>query len=119
MFKVLERIFRDKIATENISLTGSERLRGKLTGQVPGSSLPQCQAACPVGAFQVQGDGYEVVVNLDDVVWSIAELVAVDVAKPLVALHFPILEVCHAAVVSLPVAFVEEYDLLLCKHNRC
>ena len=60
MFKVLERIFRDKIATENISLTGSERLRGKLTGQVPGSSLPQCQAACPVGAFQVQGDSYEI-----------------------------------------------------------
>ena len=32
MFKVLERIFRDKIATEQISLEGSERFRGTIEG---------------------------------------------------------------------------------------
>ena len=55
MFKVLERIFRDKIATEQVSLSGSQRFRGKLSGSVEESLLPRCQAACPVGAFQAEG----------------------------------------------------------------
>lgn len=60
MFKVLERIFRDKIAAEQISLQGSERLRGKLAGNVEKSLLPVCQSVCPVGAFTVQGDDYKI-----------------------------------------------------------
>lgn len=56
MFKVLERIFRDKIATEQVSLIGGQRFRGRLAGRVERSLLPECQAACPVGAFQA-GDG--------------------------------------------------------------
>ena len=60
MFKVLERIFRDKVATEAISLTGSERLRGKLAGEADSQMLARCQAVCPVGAFQAQGDSYKV-----------------------------------------------------------
>lgn len=60
MFKVLERIFRDKIATEQVSLSGSQRFRGKLSGSVEESLLPRCQAACPVGAFQAEGNGYKI-----------------------------------------------------------
>ena len=60
MFKVLERIFRDKIATEPVSLSGSQRFRGKLSGSVEESLLPRCQGACPVGAFQVEGSGYRI-----------------------------------------------------------
>lgn len=60
MFKVLERILRDKIATEPVSLTGSPRFRGKLTGKPEAELLPMCQAACPVGAFQMQGEDYKI-----------------------------------------------------------
>ena len=60
VFKVLERIFRDKIATEPVSLSGSQRFRGKLSGSVEESLLPKCQRACPVGAFQVEGSGYKI-----------------------------------------------------------
>ena len=60
MFKVLERIFRDKIATEQISLEGSERFRGTIEGNGSPEMLEHCQAVCPVGAFQVQGDGYKI-----------------------------------------------------------
>lgn len=60
MFKVLERIFRDKLATETISLTGSERLRGKISGQCPSECLEACEAACPVKAFKVEGGSYSI-----------------------------------------------------------
>ena len=56
MFKVLERIFRDKIATEQISLEGSERFRGTIEGNGYPELLEPCQSVCPVGACQVQGD---------------------------------------------------------------
>lgn len=58
MFKVLERIFKDKLATEDISLSGSERLRGKIVGECPASCLEACAASCPVKAFKVDGDKY-------------------------------------------------------------
>lgn len=61
MFKVLERIFKDKIATEAVSLTGSERLRGKIEGNCPPNALQDCVKACPVGAFQAEGyDNYKI-----------------------------------------------------------
>jgi len=60
MFKLLERLLSDKIATEEISLTGSPRLRGALDGQPEAALLPACAAACPVGAFQVQGNAYQI-----------------------------------------------------------
>ena len=60
MFKVLERIFRDKIAAESISRKGSARFRGRLTGTAAADMLPQCQAVCPVGAFQVQDGDYQI-----------------------------------------------------------
>ena len=51
MFKVLERIFRDKIATEQISLEGSERFRGTIEGNGSPEMLEHCQSVCPVVAF--------------------------------------------------------------------
>lgn len=60
MFKVLERIFRDRIATEQISLEGSARYRGAVEGSCRPEMLQACQAICPVGAFQLQGDGYRI-----------------------------------------------------------
>lgn len=60
MFKVIERIFKDKIATEDISLQGSQRFRGKLVGEAPAAVLQQCCQACPVHAMTVQGDTYSV-----------------------------------------------------------
>lgn len=60
MFKVLERIFRDKIATEQISLEGSKRFRGAIEGNASKEMLLRCQAVCPVGAFAAQGDSYKI-----------------------------------------------------------
>lgn len=60
MFKVLQRIFKDKIATEAISTTGSDRLRGKIEGSCPSDMLAQCAASCPVGAFKASGEDYTV-----------------------------------------------------------
>jgi formate hydrogenlyase subunit 6/NADH:ubiquinone oxidoreductase subunit I len=62
MFKVIERLLGDKIATEKISLTGSERFRGKITGSCPENLREECAEACPVGAFKVTADaqGYAV-----------------------------------------------------------
>ena len=57
MFKVIERLLGDKIATENISLTGSARFRGKITGDCPENLRADCAKACPVGAFKVTSDG--------------------------------------------------------------
>lgn len=51
MFKVIERLLGDKIATEKISLTGSERFRGKITGSCPANLQAACAKVCPVGAF--------------------------------------------------------------------
>lgn len=62
MFKVLERLFNDKIATEEISLSGSERYRGKLSGSLSASCFYECASVCPVGAFQVSSntEGYNI-----------------------------------------------------------
>lgn len=60
MFKLLERLLSDKIATEEISLTGSPRLRGALEGKPDAALLPACAAACPTGAFQVQDSDYKI-----------------------------------------------------------
>ena len=60
MFKVLERIFKDKIATEQIALTGSDRLRGKIEGSCNSDCLNKCAKACPVKAFQVEGNDYKI-----------------------------------------------------------
>lgn len=60
MFKLLERIFKDKIATEEVSLTGSRRYRGALQGATDTRLLPACAAACPVGAFAVDGYNYKI-----------------------------------------------------------
>ena len=58
MFKVLERLLHDKIATEDIIFSGSERFRGKIQGQCPESALETCAKACPVGAFSKAGIDY-------------------------------------------------------------
>lgn len=60
MFKVLERIFKDKIATEQIALTGGDRLRGKIEGSCNSDCLNKCAKACPVKAFQVEGNDYKI-----------------------------------------------------------
>lgn len=60
MFKVLERIFKDKIATEQIALTGSDRLRGKIEGNCNSDCLNKCAQVCPVKAFQVEGNDYKI-----------------------------------------------------------
>ena len=62
MFKVLERLFKDKIATEELSFQGSERYRGKIIGQCPQNLRQACAAACPAGAFKVadNADGYSI-----------------------------------------------------------
>lgn len=62
MFKVLERLFNDKVATEEISLSGSERYRGKLSGSLSAGCFHECAAVCPVGAFQVSSntEGYNI-----------------------------------------------------------
>ena len=60
MFKVLERIFKDKLATEKISLAGSDRYRGPIEGSADGYVLEECAAVCPVKAFAVSGDGYTI-----------------------------------------------------------
>lgn len=63
MFKVLERLFHDKIATEEIKLTGSERYRGRLEGCPSASCLKECAGVCPVGAFQVNDAGDDCSIN--------------------------------------------------------
>ncbi len=60
MFKVLERIFKDKLATEKISLSGSERYRGPIEGTAKSDVLGHCAKACPVAAFSVNGDEYAI-----------------------------------------------------------
>lgn len=60
MFKVLERIFKDKLATEEISLKGSEQYRGKIAGEADETALACCQKACPVDAFSYNGTEYKI-----------------------------------------------------------
>ncbi|MBQ3853388.1 MAG: NADH-quinone oxidoreductase subunit NuoB [Anaerovibrio sp.] len=60
MFKVLERIFKDKLATEQISLAGSDRYRGPIEGTAEASTLELCSNVCPVKAFAVNGDKYTI-----------------------------------------------------------
>ena len=55
MFKVFERLFNDKIATEELSFSGSERYRGKLEGSCSEETLESCKKACPVEAFGKNG----------------------------------------------------------------
>lgn len=57
MLKMFERLFSDKIATEPITFTGSERYRGRIEGECPSESLAACAKACPVQAFQVTDGG--------------------------------------------------------------
>ena len=58
MFKVLERIVKDRIATEEISFVGSERFRGKIEGKA--ENLERAAEACPVGAFRQMGKEYAI-----------------------------------------------------------
>ena len=63
MFKVIQRILKDKIATEPVCLSGSERFRGQLAGKCPESLTSACASACPVRAFQsdeASADGYRI-----------------------------------------------------------
>lgn len=60
MFKVFERLFRDKIATEPISFEGSDCFRGPITGKGELAELKDCEKICPVGAFAVQDDDYKI-----------------------------------------------------------
>ena len=57
MLKMFERLFSDKIATEPITFTGSERYRGRIEGKCPSEALSACAKVCPVQAFQVTDDG--------------------------------------------------------------
>ena len=61
----------------------------------------------------VDGNGDEVRVDLYDVVRRVAKLVAIPVAKPLVADDGAVLEVAEPTVISLPHALVQEDDPLL------
>ena len=63
MFKVIQRILKDKIATEPVCLTGSARFRGRLDGKCPEQLTAVCAGACPVQAFQpdaASADGYRI-----------------------------------------------------------
>lgn len=53
MLRMLEAIFRGKIATENIDTTGHKRLRGQLQCDGSCDGCGACAAACPVGAMSV------------------------------------------------------------------
>lgn len=55
MLRMLEAIFRGKIATENIDITGHKRLRGELQCDGSCNGCGACAAACPVGAVSVAG----------------------------------------------------------------
>lgn len=55
MLKLLDRLFKDKKATEEISFTGSERFRGRLSGSLQDEVLQECQKICPVNAIGVEG----------------------------------------------------------------
>lgn len=59
MFKVLERLLRDPIATEAISFAGSARYRGKLVGSVRGDALVAAISACPVDAIGGEDGGID------------------------------------------------------------
>lgn len=53
MLKMLEAIFKGKIATEEIHTTGAKRMRGQLVTSKVECDLEACAKACPVGAFTV------------------------------------------------------------------
>ena len=55
----------------------------------------------------VDGNGNEVVINLDDVVGRVTQLLSVHVAEPLVAHHMVVLKVGQTAIVCLPHTFVQ------------
>ncbi len=55
MFKVFERLFNDKIATEELSFSGSKRYRGRLVGSSE-ETFEACSKACPVEAFGEDGN---------------------------------------------------------------
>lgn len=54
MLKMLEAIFKGKIATEEIHITGAKRMRGQLVTTKVDCDLEACAKACPVGAFTVE-----------------------------------------------------------------
>lgn len=53
MLRMLEAIFRGKIATENVDTTGHKRLRGQLVYDKECDGCGACAAACPVGAVSI------------------------------------------------------------------
>ena len=53
MLKLLEAIFKGKIATEEIHTTGAKRMRGELISKAGECDLEASAKACPVGAFTV------------------------------------------------------------------
>lgn len=53
MLKMLEAIFKGKVATEDIHTTGSKRMRGQLIYKQGEGNLEAAVKACPVGAFTV------------------------------------------------------------------
>ncbi len=53
MLRMLEAIFRGKIATENVDTTGHKRLRGQLVCDKECDGCGACAAACPVGAVSI------------------------------------------------------------------
>lgn len=54
MLKMLEAIFKGKIATEEIHITGAKRMRGQLVTTKVECDLEACAKACPVDAFTVE-----------------------------------------------------------------
>ncbi len=58
MFKVLESIYKNKIVTEDISTTGSDRMRGKIEGT--SDVLGACETICPAKAFETDGNQYAI-----------------------------------------------------------
>lgn len=60
MLRMLEAIFRGKIATENIDTTGHKRLRGQLQCDGSCDGCGSCAAACPVGAVTVAAERVQI-----------------------------------------------------------
>ena len=56
MLRMLEAIFRGKIATENVDITGHKRLRGQLVCDNKCDGCGACAGACPVGAVSIAED---------------------------------------------------------------
>ncbi len=62
MLKMLEAIFRGRIATENIETTGHKRFRGRLHCEAGAdtTAADACIKACPVGAVGAEGGSLKI-----------------------------------------------------------